>query len=656
MKSISSGMKSIIIGTAGHIDHGKTALVRALTGIDADRLPEEKRRGITIDIGFADLDLGEVCIGFVDVPGHERFVKNMLAGAHGIDAVALVIAADESVMPQTREHFDICRLLDVQKGIVVITKSDLVDEDLLQLVRAEAQELVAGSFLEGAPVVAVSSRTGEGTEELKEALREVGSRVSERSSDYVARLPIDRAFTMRGFGAVVTGTLIAGEISEGDELELLPGERRTSSLATAPPARPVRVRGVQVHGSAVTRAVAGQRTAINLGGVEASAIERGMVLAPIGRLRPTQIVDAKVKLLDDAPRALRSRQRVRVHIGAAEVLARVRVLETSGEIAAGATGFAQLRFESPIVGVPGDRFILRSYSPQRTIGGGTILNAFAAKHRARELAYVRERLTALQKSDRAQQVAEFAAIAEPHGLRRADLAAHTGWRDEVIDEAAGRAIASGAIVDAEGLLVSSQGLEAFKRQVLEEIAAHHQREPLSRGLAKETLRERRFATAPPEIFRAVLNQLESAGHLVAAKDVVRAREHTRELSDSDARLRDQLEEIYREAALAAPTINEAFERARLAASQQQHGRKILQLLIDAGLLVRVSGETFFYRAALDDLIKKLRDYASKQSDRAIDVAKFKDLAGVSRKYAIPLLEYLDRQHVTRREGDRRIVM
>src|SRR2546423_5374359 len=353
-------LKSIIVGTAGHIDHGKTALVRALTGVDADRLPEEKRRGITIDIGFADLDLGDVKIGFVDVPGHERFVKNMLAGAHGIDLVALVIAADESVMPQTREHFDICRLLGVRQGLVVITKKDLVDEELLQLVHVETEELIAGSFLQGAPILAVSSRTGEKIEDLKTALRELGLHVPERSSEFITRLPIDRAFTMRGFGAVVTGTLIAGEINEGDELELLPASAQ------------VRVRGVQVHGTAIKQAHAGQRTAINLGGVEAAAIERGMLLATPHRLRPTQVVDASVQLLNNAPRALRSRQRVRVHNGAAEVLARVRVLEANAEISPGQQGLAQLRFEAPLAGAAGDRFIVRAYSPQVTIGGGTI--------------------------------------------------------------------------------------------------------------------------------------------------------------------------------------------------------------------------------------------------------------------------------------------
>ena len=267
-------MQSIIVGTAGHIDHGKSALVRALTGQDPDRLPEEKRRGITIDLGFADLQLGDLRLGFVDVPGHERFIKNMLAGAHGIDVLALVIAADEGVMPQTREHFDICRLLGVRKGLVVITKKDLVEGEMLSLVEEEARELVAGSFLEDAPVIAVSSLTGDGLEQLRTGLKEISQHVPPRSSDFITRLPVDRAFSMKGFGAVVTGTLVSGAIAEGDELELLP--QRLG----------VRVRGTQVHGLPVARALAGQRTAVNLAGVDVAAIERGMVLAPSGRLRP----------------------------------------------------------------------------------------------------------------------------------------------------------------------------------------------------------------------------------------------------------------------------------------------------------------------------------------------------------------------------------
>ncbi|HLM23577.1 MAG TPA: selenocysteine-specific translation elongation factor, partial [Pyrinomonadaceae bacterium] len=381
-------MSSLIVGTAGHIDHGKSALVRALTGVDPDRLPEEKRRGITIDLGFADLELDDLRLGFIDVPGHERFIKNMLAGAHGIDLLALVIAADEGVMPQTREHFDICRLLGVQNGLVVITKKDLVDEEMLALVEDEARELVKGSFLENAPVVAVSSRTGAGLDELKVHLSKIGKRVPQRSLDFTMRLPIDRAFSMKGFGSVVTGTLISGKIIEGDELELLPAKIN------------VRLRGLQVHNKPVHEAHAGQRTAVNLAGIDTSQIERGMVLAAANRLRTTQVVDVWIDVLPNASRAVRSRSRVRFHIGAAEVLGRVRVLEGSLQIAAGEGGLAQLRFEAPVIALHGDRFILRSYSPAATIAGGVILDPFAVKHRGREMEQTLELLRLLMKDER----------------------------------------------------------------------------------------------------------------------------------------------------------------------------------------------------------------------------------------------------------------
>jgi selenocysteine-specific elongation factor len=641
-------MKSIIVGTAGHIDHGKTTLVRALTGVDADRLPEEKRRGITIDLGFAELDLGDVRVGFVDVPGHERFVKNMLAGAHGIDAVALVIAADEGVMPQTREHFDISKLLGVRSGLVVITKIDTVDEELLALVRAEAEELVAGSFLDGAPIVATSARGGDGLDELREELRRVAAHAPARASGAAARLPVDRAFTMRGFGAVVTGTLVAGEIGEGDEMELLPAARR------------VRVRGLQVHGRAVARAVAGQRTAINLGGVDAASIERGMTLAPAGRLRATQIIDTSLEVLQTAPRALRSRARVRVHLGAAEVLARVQVLEPAGEIAAGARGFAQLRLESPVVALPEERFIIRSYSPQRTIGGGSVLDAFAAKHRGRDRVVSRGRLVALAEADAGRRLVLYVEAAAEHGLRRADLAARTGWRDETLDAALREAATAGggAIIEAEGVYIGRKIFDNLIQAARAEVEAHHKREPLQRGLARETLRERLFARVAPEVFRAALAAAESAGLLVSERDIVRAGGHTLALSAADSELHASLERIYREAALEAPTFDDALARA--AGGRQiarEHARKILQLLIDSGALVRVSNDLLVHREALARLVETLGEYGARhEPERLIDVAAFKELTNVSRKYAIPLLEYLDRARITRRAGDRRLIL
>lgn len=637
-------MHSIIIGTAGHIDHGKSSLVQALTGKDPDRLPEEKRRGITIDLGFADLDLGDVRVGFVDVPGHERFVKNMLAGVHGIDAVALVIAADEGVMPQTREHFEICRLLDVRQGLVVLSKTDLVEDELLSLVRAEAEELVAGSFLDGAPIVPVSARSQVGLEELRAALREIAQNVPARSSDFIARLPIDRAFTMKGFGAVVTGTLISGEITAGDELELLPTGRR------------VRARGVQVHGTAVPRAHSGQRTAVNLAGVDVGDIERGMVLAPVGRLCPTQIIDVQLSVLPSAPRAIRTRSRLRVHLGSAEALARVKVLNLRGEIPPGGTGFAQLRFETPVVALHDERFIIRSYSPAETIAGGLVLDPGAAKHRGKELATTQRRLSALLESGRPDKLAVFVEAAGDQGLRLSDIAARTGWNDALLSQVA-NATPETIVVNADGVFISTENFKRLGRMALEDVKRHHDREPLSRGLPRETLRDRHFAHAAPEAFRAVIARLEKDGELVSEKDVVRCAEHGVELSPVDTQLRETIARAYEKAGLEGPAFDQVFVSAGVSAVQHAHARKILQLLLDNGTLVRVQGEMFFHSHAIEHLKRLLRQYAlDHEPERLIDMAKFKDLAGVSRKYAIPLLEYLDSQRVTVRAGDKRIIL
>jgi selenocysteine-specific elongation factor len=636
---------SVIVGTAGHIDHGKSALVRALTGSDPDRLPEEKRRGITIDLGFADLDLDGVRIGFVDVPGHERFVKNMLAGAHGIDVVALVIAADEGVMPQTREHFDICRLLDVQRGVIVITKTDLVEEELLELVTSEVAELVAGSFLESAPIIPVSARTGTGLDQLKAALKEVSLQVPARAVGFLPRLPVDRVFAMKGFGAVVTGTLVSGTIREGDELELLPIHSR------------VRARGVQVHGNAVAQARAGQRTAVNLGGIDTNAIERGMLLAPVSTLRATQILDVKVSVLPGAPRALRTRARVRFHIHAAEVLARIQVLESSGQIAPGAAGLVQLRLETPIAAVAGEHFILRSYSPSITIAGGEVLDPLAGKHRGRDLADVRRSLAILAGADRAAQLSVFIATSGDLGQRKDDLKARTGWEDERLVPSLNEVIDRGMIVDCSGVLLDQKRYASLKAAALNEVEEHHRREPLSRGLARETLRERHFAHIPAEVFRAVLSGLETAGSLVSEKELVRTRAHVLEVSGPDAALRDRINSLYEVAGLEPPTLDEALQAAGVSLPQKTHARKLLQLLLDRGSLVRVQGDLYFHSGPLAELTMTLRQFALEHpSDPSLDVATFKQLAGVSRKYAIPLLEFLDRERITRRVGDRRQIL
>ena len=638
-------MRSIIVGTAGHIDHGKSTLVQALTGKDPDRLPEEKKRGITIDLGFADLDLGDVRVGFVDVPGHERFVKNMLAGVHGIDAVALVVAADEGVMPQTREHFDICRLLAVQNGLVVITKTDLVEDELLSLVTAEVEELVTGSFLQDAAVIPVSARTGAGIEEFKTALRDVAINVPARSTNLVTRLPIDRAFTMKGFGTVVTGTLVSGQISEADDLELLPGGRR------------VRARGIQVHGQEIAHAEPGQRTAVNVVGVDVSDVERGMVLARSGRLRPTQIIDVELQMLPDAAKPVRTRARVRLHIGSAEVLARVRVLNNAGEIKPGAHDFAQLRLESPVLALHGDRFIIRSYSPAQTIAGGLVLDPFARKHRGREVTIAQHRLRALKDPDEVVRLNSFIDAAGDGGLKADDLASRFGWTDEVLSRVTKAAITAGSIVEGNGVFLTRESLERMSQLVIEEVKKHHQREPLARGLPRETLRERLFAHTPVEVFRFVLARLESEGLLASDKDVVRTAEHAPDLSTADKALREKLIEIYEAAGLEVPSWDVALQQSGVSQTQKNHARKLLQLLIDEKRLVRVQDEMFFAATAMGKLKHLLQNHAaSNEPDRLIDVPGFKELAGVSRKYAIPLLEYFDRERVTRRAGDKRVIL
>ena len=638
-------MSSIIVGTAGHIDHGKSALVRALTGIDPDRLPEEKRRGITIDLGFADLELDDLRIGFVDVPGHERFIKNMLAGAHGIDLLALVIAADESVMPQTREHFDICRLLGVSNGLVVITKKDLVDEEMLALVEDEARELVDGSFLENAPLVAVSSRTGAGLDDLKSRLTEMGRRVPPRSQDFTMRLPIDRAFSMKGFGTVVTGTLISGNIAEGEELELLPS--RTN----------VRVRGLQVHNKSVREANAGQRTAVNLAGVDTAQIERGMVLAPVGRLQPTQIVDVWIDVLPGASRAVRSRSRVRFHVGAAEVLGRVRVLEGSQQIAPGNSGLAQLRLEAPVVAVHGDRFILRSYSPAETIAGGVIVDPFATKHRGRELEHTLQLLRSSMREERAAKFEAFVQTSSDRGSRLNDLAAATGWTNELLARVASEIQKTGSVIEVGGLFIARSSLDRLSDAVVTELERYHKREPLARGMLRETLREKLFTHSAPELFNGVIARLEAQSKVVSEKDIVRSSKHSVGLSEHEAELSKRIEQVYLAAGVEAPTVDEAMTKANVAAPQRAQARKILQLLIDDRTLLRIQGEMFMHTKVIQELKTKLHTYASQhEPDRLIDVPAFKDLAGVSRKYAIPLLEFFDREQVTRRAGDKRLIL
>ncbi len=637
----------IIVGTAGHIDHGKTALVKALTGVDADRLPEEKQRGITIDIGFAELEFGGYHFGFVDVPGHERFVKNMLAGASGIDLVMLVIAADEGVMPQTREHFEICRLLGVSSGIIVLTKKDLVDDEILEVVKLDAAELVAGSFLQQAPVVPVSSKSGEGIEDLRAAMLDASPRIRRHNNETLPRVPVDRSFTVKGFGTVVTGTLIAGNINETDELDVLPIGKT------------VRVRGLHTHGRPVCEVHAGQRVALNLGGIDHADIFRGMVLAEPRSILPTQIVDAEVEMLKDITRELRSRQRVRVNIGTEEALARVQVLNDAGQISAGAKDLVQLRFEIPVTAIPGDKFIIRSYSPQRTIGGGRVIDAVTGRHRQKDVEAVRLHLQQMldAANDKPRLLRLILENAGKRGATFNDLKARTGWRNDVLNNAISDAAKAGHIFQSETFFLADRHFKALKEKTVAEIEDAHRRDPLSRGVLRETLREKVYSGLPVEIFRYVVSSLEAGKVLSSEKDLISLAHHALELSPEEKSMLERLRNIYPDAKFEVPKLEEALDRARENTGfERPHARKIFQLLLDSGELVKVTEEFYFWKPAVLDLIERLRTHTSDSGDRLIDVPRFKELAGISRKYAIPLLEYFDREKITVREGDKRRIL
>lgn len=636
-----------IVGTAGHIDHGKTALVKALTGTDADRLPEEKKRGITVDLGFAEMSVGDVHFGFVDVPGHERFVKNMLAGASGIDIVLLVIAADEGVMPQTREHFDICRLLGVKAGIVVLTKSDLIDAETLELAKLDATELVAGSFLQNAPVIAVSSVTSEGVSDLRDALI-VTAREQQKParSKGITRFPIDRSFSMKGFGAVVTGTLASGEINEGDELELLPMGKK------------LRVRGLQTHGKSVKSAVAGQRVAINLAGIDHHEITRGMVLAERDVLQTTQIIDAEIEVLPDAAKPLRTRQRVRVALGTSETLARIQVLNSPAEIPGGEKDFAQLRFETSVVAAPGERFIVRSYSPQRTIAGGVVINSLAVKHRRRKFEEVRTNLDNLLSTgdDDTTNVRLLVDAAGTAGASFADLQSRTALKSDILTSALEANIKNASITTAGEKFVETARFDALKKSVESAINLFHKREPLAKGISRESLREKSAAHLPIDVFNAVITTLNSSGIIVVDKDAIRLAAHKTELSDEEAVLTEKILRSYLNAKLEPIRLDTALDQAIAGTKfSRANARKFFQLHLDSGAIVKVTDEFYFAKSVLDKLVAELRQFADSGADRLVDVAKFKELAGVSRKYAIPLLEYFDREKITRRAGDKRVI-
>jgi len=646
-------MKSIIVGTAGHIDHGKTALVKALTGIDADRLEEEKRRGITIDLGFAHMDLpapndetasGETLrLGFVDVPGHERFVRNMLAGVGGIDLVLLVIAADEGIKPQTREHFDILQLLGVRRGITVLTKSDAVDAETLEIVRLEVQEFLRGTFLDQPSldqsrldqpksILAVSALTGAGLEELKRAMASAAAEVQPRDSHAIARLPIDRVFTMKGFGTVVTGTLVAGTVRRDDELEVFPTGRR------------VRVRGVQVHGQTAEAAVAGQRTALNLAGASTEDLSRGMTLTPPAIFETTRRADISLRLLSSAERPLKDRARVHFHSYTMETVAEV-LLHGTKQIAPGEQAFARLKLPEPALLLPGDRFILRQFSPVVTIGGGTLLDAAPIPRMPGQADFLK-----VLAGGNAETILRTRIARRQHaGISMSRLIAETGWTKSFIEAQLAQAVREKRVVRIGELILHLPALETLKLCIVDTVEDFHKKNRLTGGMPKEELREQAGASA--EVLDAALAVLADEKKIEVVGDLVRLPGHGVVMKDEEAESRKKIEDAFASAGLTVPALHEVIAGLTI---DKVRAQKIMTLLLRDKVLIKVSDELVFHRSALEELRRQMAVYKVKFA--TIDVAKFKEVTGVSRKYAIPLLEYLDRERVTRRVGDARQIL
>lgn len=647
-------MKSIIVGTAGHIDHGKTALVKALTGIDADRLEEEKRRGITIDLGFAHTELtgadgAKLQIGFVDVPGHERFVRNMLAGVGGIDVVLLVIAADESIKPQTREHFDILQLLGVKRGITVLTKSDAVDSDTLEVVRLEVEEFLRGTFLEPprSPIVPVSALTGAGLEDLKQALVAIAANVETRDPNAIARLPVDRVFTMKGFGTVVTGTLISGTIRQEDELEVFPIGRK------------FRVRGVQVHGREAGSAVAGQRTALNLAGASTEELSRGMILAPARVFTATRAIDVYLRLLSSAPHPLKKRAKVHFHAQSMEAVGDVGFQPSLQlnpslvgkneklQMAPGSEAFARIRLPEPTLLLPGDRFIIRQFSPVMTIGGGVVLDATPIPRLKQTI--VDGFLRKAADGNLADVLTTRIARRSYGGLTLEQAVAETGLQKESIVSYLAGPLAKGEVLRFGDLFVHSSAISALRQLIPESLALFHRQNPLVPGMSKEVLRE--TFRLSPEAFAAAMSMLLRDRKIEMQADLVRLPGHGVVMKDEEAESKKQIEEAFAGAGLKVPALKEVLTGLKV---DRIRAQKIVTLLLRERMLVKVSEELVFHRTALEELRRLVA--AQKTKSPKMDVALFKEITGVSRKYAIPLLEYLDRERVTRRVGDVREIL
>jgi selenocysteine-specific elongation factor len=632
-------MKHVIMGTAGHIDHGKTALVKALTGVDTDRLKEEKERGITTELGFTFLNLPSgIRLGIIDVPGHEKFVRHMVAGVWGIDLVALIIAADEGVMPQTKEHLDICKLLKVKKGLVVLTKIDLVERELLDLVREEVTDIVNGTFLKGAPILAVSSLTGEGIPQLISTLDDLAKEVEGRSSDGLLRLPIDRIFIMKGFGTVVTGTMVSGKLSLGETVAILPSGVEG------------KVRNLQVYNQPVEEAMAGERAAVNLQGIEASAIQRGDVLVHPKTLTSTQLLDVYLEYLPVAPRPLKHRTQQKYHLGTNSTPASIFLLDQE-ELAPGENGFAQLRLERPIVAMPQDRFVIRGSGVIQTLGGGVVLDTHPIKHRRYSQPVIHD-LVLLKDGSSEQAIHQQILRSGMAGISFGDLLNRVAMPPNKIKTLLGKMIERGdfLLVDPEKIKVIEAGqYQRLREMALSQLSEFHHQYPMKTGLAKEELRSKLPVEVDVKLFQILINGLIQSKEVVLEKDKLRLPGH--QITSADERgLLKRVEETILKGRLQPPSPAEVSAEW---SEEEEEVLAVFEHLVHEGILVKIKSSMYFHRIPFENLKGELIDYL--KSHREITTPQFKELTGVSRKYAIPLIEYFDQMKLTIRLGEKRVL-
>ncbi|MEA3417001.1 MAG: selenocysteine-specific translation elongation factor [Thermodesulfobacteriota bacterium] len=631
-------MKQIILGTAGHIDHGKTSLIKAVTGIDTDRLKEEKLRCITIELGFASMDLPSgQHLGIVDVPGHEKFVKHMVAGATGIDIVAMVIAADEGVMPQTREHMEICSLLGIKHGFVVLTKTDMVDEEWLELVQDDVKEFLKGTFLENSPIIPVSSVTGSGIPEFIKTLDELNALIPVRASTGLFRLPVDRVFSMKGFGTVITGTLISGSIHIGDTVMIYP-----SGITS-------KVRGIQVHNQNLNVAEAGMRTAINFQGLEKSSVTRGEVLSTPDGLRPSFMIDVLVHYLESNNKSAKNRTRIRFHTGTSEVLG-ILILLDKDELLRGETALAQIRLDSPVAVVKDDRFIIRSYSPIRTIGGGHILNPIPKKHK-RFKPKVIKLLKGVVDNIPEEIISSHADDSGYVGVSFADLKIMTNLPEKQLDNTIQGLLSKKTILcfdRVNRIYIHNNSIEKLEKKILDYLSNYHKSNPLKAGMPKEELRSKFPFALGTKLFNLILNRMIKDKVIVQEKNAVRLSSHIVSLKVDQADIRTKILDAYLKSGLTPPYFKELSKSLDVDSKQ---AKNVLILLVDEGFLLKVKEDLYFHADAVNELKKRLVDYL--KSNEEITTPQFKEMASISRKYLIPLIEYFDSTNITLRVGDSR---